>query len=554
MAKPRSLNEAIDLRSAALRGIDMHGNIDQLIGPRLGSEGFLDLDRSLAARRQLSRRWDAVRNTDLLNLMVLTVPQLLRAERCGLFVLDPEADEIWLEAGTAVVQRQICVDPDESMVGRCLRDGRALRQQGLAGLAGAHHQVGDRLGYVVRTALTVPIAAEGGTVVGALQVLNRRDGQPFDEADQACLEEVAFALAPSVQQMYASRDLLHRSDQLDAEIQLLQERAAALRPGHSFRTFEPAEPANLEGFLHHRWRGKCYPPFIDNRAIEHLSKTWDTQANDVLIATHQKVGTHLAKKYLVELIRQGADLPARHPMADGDIGHAAVPWPEVYLSQESEAAWNAFLAATSDRPRLWYTHCAIEDLPCRRVHLSTRFVVVIRDPRAVVVSQYFFWLRHPLLGLNTNLSLDRFVELFAEGDLYFGDYFNHVLGWLEPQASGMQDDQVCVLRYEDMVEQKLQCVHRLQAFLFPGQQLDHGQAQAIAASTDFEAMKQQISERPGSFHLNPQVYFRAGTKDNWRQHLSPAAEATIAAACRRRWAGRELDPVLGPYLANLPAA
>lgn len=512
-----------------------------------------DLDQTIAARRDLSRRWDALRNTDLLNLLVLAVPPLLAAERCGLFVLDPEADEIWLEAGTAVVQRQICVETEGSMVGECVRTGQPIRRHGLAGQAGAHQEVGEHLSFTVESALTVPITSESGPVVGALQVLNRRDGAPFDAADQARLEEVAFALQPSVERLYSSRDLLRQARQLDDQIALLLERAAALRPGHSYRTFEPAEPAHPEGFLQHRWNGKCYPPFIDRRATAHLSDSWDTQPNDVLIATHQKVGTHLAKKYLVELIRACADLPERHPMAQGDIGHAAVPWPEVYLSQESEAAWQAFLAATSDRPRLWYTHCALEDLPCRRVHPATRFVVVVRDPRAVVVSQYFFWRRHPLLGLDPAMDLDRFSELFVAGDLYFGDYLSHVLGWLEPRGP-VQPDQLVALRYEDMVEDKPGTLETLRAALFPEVPLDPQQAIAIAASTGFDSMKQALTANPGSFHLNPSIYFRAGTTDDWRQHLSPAAEARIVAACRQRWAGREQDPLLGPYLAAMAAA
>lgn len=509
-----------------------------------------DLDRTVLARRELSRRWDAVRNTDLLNLLVLTLPPLLGAERCGLFVLDPEADEIWLEAGTAVVQRQICVESASSMVGACIRSGEALRRHGLESQPGAHQAVGEALDYTVHSALTVPVRLEDGRVVGALQVLNRCDGTPFDVADEERLEAVAFTLRPSLERLHASRDLLRQSRQLDARIALLLERAAALRPGHSYRTFEPAALAHPEGFLHHRWQGKVYPPFIDRRATEHLSRSWDTQANDVLIATHQKVGTHLAKKYLVELVRNGADLPERNPMAGGDIGHAAVPWPEVYLSQESEAAWQAFLAATSDRPRLWYIHCAFEDLPCRSIHPATRFVAVIRDPRAVVVSQYFFWMRHPLLGLDPDLDLERFSELFAAGDLYFGDYFRHVLGWIAPRGD-VQADQVCVLRYEDMVERKAETVDRLQAFLFPGVALTEAQRQGIAASTEFNAMKREITANPGSFHLNPAVYFRSGTTDDWSQHLSPTAEARIAAACRERWAGHEQHPLLGPYLAAL---
>ena len=509
-----------------------------------------DLEQTIADRRELSRRWDAIRNNDLLNLLVLSLPPLLGAERCALFVVDPDAGEIWLEAGTAVVQRQICVATEGSIVGECVASGRAVLRHDLAELDGAHRQVGEALSYPVDSALTVPVLAEGRVVVGALQVLNRRDGAPFDAADQVLLEQVAFSVQPSVQRLYDSRQLLQRSRGLDAEIALLLERATALRPGHSLRTFAPVQAAHPEGFWHHRWNGKCYPPFIDPQATEHLQASWDTQANDVLIATHQKVGTHLAKKFLVELIREQADLPERHPMAGGDIGHGAVPWPEVFLSQESEAAWQEFLAATSDRPRLWYTHCALEDLPCRRIDPGTRFVVVIRDPRAVVVSQYFFWMRHPLLGLETGLDLERFSELFAEGDLYFGDYCRHVRGWVE--AKGRLDSaQLCVLRYEDMVERKSQSLAQLQTFLYPGKTLDPKRAEAITASTGFQSMKQALSNNPGSFHLNPQIYFRAGTTDDWRQHLSSRAEATIAAAVRQRWAGLEDHPLIGPYLGAL---
>jgi hypothetical protein len=214
-----------------------------------------------------------------------------------------------------------------------------------------------------------------------------------------------------VERLYSSQDLLRQARRLDERIELLLERAAALRPGHSYRTFEPIEPAHPEGFLHHRWNGKCYPPFIDRRVTAHLSESWDTQPNDVLIVTHQKVGTHLAKKYLVELIRACGDLPERHPMAGGDIGHAAVPWPEVYLSQESEAAWQEFLSATSDRPRLWYTHCALPDLPCRRVHPQTRFVMVVRDPRAVVVSLLIVLAVYVLVGAAVLRAVNSGIEL-----------------------------------------------------------------------------------------------------------------------------------------------
>ena len=510
------------------------------------------LQRVVARRQELARRWDALRNNDLLALLVVTLPGLLRAERCGLFVLDPEAGELWLEAGTDVVQRQICAELEGSMVGACVATGTCINRSELERQVGAHQQAASTLSYPVSTAITVPVVAEAGGVVGALQVLNRCDGQAFDAADQARLEAVAHAIQPSVQAMHDSRRLLQRSQRLDQTIQVLRDRLEALRPGHSLRTFEPATLAHPEGFLQHRWHGRCYPPFIDQRATDHLTQTWDTQANDVLLVTHQKVGTHLAKKFLVELVRANEALPPRHPMAEGDIGHGAFPWPEVLLSQETPAAWHQFLEATSDSPRLWYLHCALEDLPCRRLHPQTRFIAAIRDPRAALVSQYYFWLRHPLLQVDPELDLDRFAELFVEGDLYFGNYFQHVRGWLEPEPR-LQSAQLCVLRYEDMVERKRATVQHLQRFLFPDAQLSEAQQEAIAQATDFEAMKQGITRNPGSFHLNPKVYFRKGTTDDWRQHLSARAQALVAEAARHHWAGLEDHPLIGPYLSAMDA-
>lgn len=311
--------------------------------------------------------------------------------------------------------------------------------------------------------------------------------------------------------------------------------------------FEPVSPAHTEGFLHHRWNGKCYPPFIDPAATAHLASSWDTQPNDVFIATHQKVGTHLAKKYLVELVRAGVALPADHPLAQGDIGHGAVPWPEVLLSQEGASHWQAFLAVTAAAPRLWYLHCALEDLPCRHVHPASRFVVVVRDPRAVVVSQYNFWRGHPLLAVDPGLDLERFTDLFLAGDLYFGDYFSHVRGWLE-SGSRLHPEQLCLMRYEDLVERKPASVDRLQAFLFPGVGLDPARWEAIAASTGFAAMKRDLSANPRTFHFNAATFFRSGTIDDWRRHLSAGAQARIAAACRQRWAGLERHPLLAAYL------
>ena len=265
--------------------------------------------------------------------------------------------------------------------------------------------------------------------------------------------------------MHAGQHLLTTARTLDEEIHSLDRMESAIRGGRMLRTFDPVEPLDEHGFLHHRVNGKLYPPFIDRTAIDALRETWDTDADDVFIATHQKVGTHLAKKFAVELVRQAVDLPAGNAYETGDIGHDTVPWPEVMLFAARRAYWERHVDRIHGYPRIWYIHCAYEDLPVRRIHPDTRFLVVFRDPRAVAVSQYFFWKKHPLLKVDPQLDLDSFVERFVDGDLYFGRLPPPCHRLAAAARPAHRARPLLALRYEDLVERKEECAIEISRFL-----------------------------------------------------------------------------------------
>lgn len=294
------------------------------------------------------------------------------------------------------------------------------------------------------------------------------------------------------------------------------------------KTFPPLRHLPSGGMLHTRHRGVMYPPFMDLDIIERLEKTWAAAANDVFICTHQKVGTHLTKRFLVEILRHAQrDIPDCI-YRSGDIGHGTVPWPEVMASQHGMDHFHHHLERTSGQARLWYTHTRIEHMPFQSVHAGARFIVVTRDPRAVAVSQYFFYRNHPLLDFPHHLSLDAYVELFLGGDLYFGDYFTHVRDWSAGGPPLGDPFQVLTISYEDLVQQKAQMVRKITAFLLPDFVLDDCEVAAIVAATEFDRMKADISQNPQSFHFNPETFFRAGTVRDWEQHLSRwAADAIL---------------------------
>ncbi len=304
---------------------------------------------------------------------------------------------------------------------------------------------------------------------------------------------------------------------------------------HKLKTFGPSGKLNKDGFLHIEGDQKIYPPFFDLHAIEQLRENWETRANDIFICTHQKVGTHLTKQFVSEILRAVYPFPENHPIASGDIGHATIPWPEVMVSQYGYAHFQDFLAKTADLPRIWYLHCEHDDLPMKKIHPASKFIYVYRNPKGAAVSQYFFYKAHPLLDVNPAMEMDEFVSYFLSGNLYFGDYHLHVKQWNDNTDVRINKDHFISLTYEELVENKGSATRKLCRFL-TGENLPLKKIRDIATATDFQQMKDKISENPGSFHFNVNTFFRSGKTEDWKTKLSLENIAAIDKKTAALWA------------------
>jgi hypothetical protein len=302
------------------------------------------------------------------------------------------------------------------------------------------------------------------------------------------------------------------------------------------KTFSAAKKRNDFGFLNIESENKIYPPFFNIDAIELLKENWETDSNDIFICTHQKVGTHLTKQFVSEILRAVYPYPENNPMSTGDIGHATIPWPEVMVSQYGYAHFQEFIAKTNHFPRVWYIHCENDDLPMKKIHPNSKFIYVFRDPKGAAVSQFHFYKSHPLLEVEKTLEMDQFISLFLEGNLYFGDYHEHVKNWILNTDLRINRDNFLVLSYEDLVENKILMTKKLASFLC-SKILPSSKIREIIEATAFQNMKNKISENPGSFHFNVNTFFRSGKTDDWKKHLSVKNETDIDNKTAIRWNG-----------------
>lgn len=151
----------------------------------------------------------------LLGFYVRIVEKLLGVERCSIFINDPVSRKVWLKCGTDVTERQIEVDRDNSVAGRVIASGEIAIEDDLHRREGAHKLVDEYTGFNTRNMACVPImSAFRMERVGAIQALNKSEGENFSEEDIATLKEIAYHLQVATERTFLSQEVYGHAENL----------------------------------------------------------------------------------------------------------------------------------------------------------------------------------------------------------------------------------------------------------------------------------------------------------------------------------------------------
>ncbi len=213
--------------------------------------------------------------------------------------------------------------------------------------------------------------------------------------------------------------------------------------------------------------------------------TYRPGPHDVVVATYEKSGTN----WMLQIVHQVATL------GHGSFAHVhdVAPWPD---APGGEASVGVPLSAPTwqDTPtglRPVKTH-----LPRARAPLTedARYVVVVRDPKDVVVSSYHF-VRGILLG-PLMPGIDTWVDVFLSDEGFApsgGPWPTHVAGWWAERHR----PNVLVLRYEELVADLPGGIRRVADLM--GIDLDAEALERVRSHCTFEAMRSMGSR----FDLGP---------------------------------------------------
>lgn len=175
------------------------------MSPDRATEGGLsaaDLATLLEVTRQLAAPFDLM---SMLAAVTAAARQVLRAERCSVWLHDVARNELVLEVATDI--RHVRIAVGAGLVGTCARDRQLLNVPDCYADPRFDQEVDRRSGYRTRCSLTLPLVDHEGGLVGVMQVLNRVDGV-FGQRDEQLAAALAAQCAVALQRVRMIESLL----------------------------------------------------------------------------------------------------------------------------------------------------------------------------------------------------------------------------------------------------------------------------------------------------------------------------------------------------------
>ncbi|MGC9454438.1 MAG: PP2C family protein-serine/threonine phosphatase [Phycisphaerae bacterium] len=171
---------------------------------------------------EISRAMGAVAGLDeLLNLIIDCSMELLNAERATLFLYDAESNE--LVSRIAAGLDELRVPADRGISGATIVSGQTINVPDVTVDDRWNPEPDSRTGFKTRNILSVPLRDYEGSLVGVLQVINKRDGA-FEDYDETVAEALGAQAGVALQRArlidhYVQKQQMERAMGIAREIQ-----------------------------------------------------------------------------------------------------------------------------------------------------------------------------------------------------------------------------------------------------------------------------------------------------------------------------------------------
>ncbi|RUS85848.1 hypothetical protein EGW08_006400 [Elysia chlorotica] len=174
-------------------------------------------------------------------------------------------------------------------------------------------------------------------------------------------------------------------------------------------------------------------------------------------------------------------------------------------------------------PRVLNSHLLYAELPKQIREKKTKIILTTRNPKDTVVSFYNHHINFKI-AYGYDGSFTDYFNLFMNGRLDYGDYFEFALDW-KKIIKNQCCNQILIVPFEDMKLDPMRCVFDIADFLKVN--VTEKLAGEIIDACSFNRMKKKRAKDGPVAKL-----FRKGIVGDWKNWMSPEQSEAID----KRWA------------------
>ncbi len=221
--------------------------------------------------------------------------EVMEADRCSIFLHDPNTDELWSTVALGMAGEVIRIPSSIGLAGYCFQTGETINLKDAYTDDRFNKEVDSHTGYRTRSVLCIPIYNRAGSRSGVIQLLNKNDGD-FTDEDETFLQTFGNNASVFIEIAQLQKARLNALEQSRRELERLNKaKSKALdHLSHELRTPLAVIQGNIR-ILKRKVQAQT-PPLIREEIFESLEKNLNRlseiqQETDQIIRTYQELET-----------------------------------------------------------------------------------------------------------------------------------------------------------------------------------------------------------------------------------------------------------------------
>ncbi|MDY7032030.1 MAG: response regulator [Thermodesulfobacteriota bacterium] len=210
---------------------------------RLADENKRLLNEQVVLNQKLSNILEVSRDltagipfTDLFDLVVRKVSEIMEAERTSLYIIDWEKNEIWTKVAEYVDKIRMPIG--EGISGKVAESGKIINVENARSLPFFNWDFDLKNDFHTRSVLCLPVYDRNQKRIGVLQVLNKKNGHHFTEYDEIVLGAMASQVAIALENSFLIDELQLSFERSIRTLSAIVDARHPLTAGHSQRVTE----------------------------------------------------------------------------------------------------------------------------------------------------------------------------------------------------------------------------------------------------------------------------------------------------------------------------